>query len=149
MANISRHEAGLLLEKFKQKHVDNNPQLGDHPAYHIGVSTMEKELRTGTGPASPKLRSYARVLKHFLEADRGPDTVFYVNHIIHKIDLGHDAGRALKRARSELDLAAKKKELRALDNKARQEAREARKSAELPRTEYEPGWQQTVAQACA
>lgn len=138
MANISRHEAGLLLEKFKQKYVDNNPQLEDHPAYHIGVSTIEKEMQTGTGSASPKLRSYARVLKHFLEVDRGPDTVFYVNHIIHKIDSGHDAGRTLKRARSELDLVAKKKELRTLVDRAHQEARGDRMRDDHPHPELAP-----------
>lgn len=104
MANISRHETAQLLEKFKTKYLGPDLSPAELHVLSTGVRTIALELTACTGPSSPKLRSFARVLKHFLESPRGVDAIHYFNHIIAKVNQGYDPTTAIKRCRSTMDL---------------------------------------------
>ena len=105
MANISRHETAQLLEKFKTKYIPMDKLTpGQVHVLSRGVRLIARELTSSTGAASPRLRNFARVLKHFLETHRGEDAIHYFNHIIQRVDQGIDPTSAIKRCRSTMDL---------------------------------------------
>lgn len=114
MANISRHETAQLLEKFKSKYLPADKLTAAE--LHVlsqGVRDITRELSNGTGPSTPLLRNYARVLKHFLEAARGDDAIHYFNHIVRQVMRGFDPTTAIKRCRSTVDIEAVKREYKA------------------------------------
>lgn len=111
MSRISRHDAAQLLEKFKEKHLPAaSLTVGELHILSEGARSIAKELTKETGPSSPLLRNYARVLKHFLDVPRGEDVIYFFNHITEKVREGMDPTAAIKRCRSTIDLEQVKRD---------------------------------------
>lgn len=107
MGHVTRHEVTQMIKQFEDKVIPKESlmQLGMPGLLLSGISAVKYELDHTQGVPSVKLRNFARVLKHYLEAPKDPRNVYYFNHVISQVAMGIDPTKAIKRARSECDPA--------------------------------------------
>lgn len=112
MGHVSRHEVGVLVEKFETRVIPKEMSLGMPGILLGGIAAVKKELQSTQGAPSVLLRNYARVLKHYSDLPKDPRNIHYANHAIAAVGNGQDVTKSIKRARSEVDLSVKESELR-------------------------------------
>lgn len=99
MTHVTRHELTELVHQFKDKLIPKTSSLGMSGIHYQGITCVENELKKTTGPLSPRLRSYAHALKHFLSAKESAGLLNQANAAILDIERGRTSSAAIKRSR--------------------------------------------------